>query len=325
MSEALLNFMPEANALDGRVILVTGAGDGVGRAISKAYASCGATVVLLGKTIAKLEAVYDEITDQGFPEPAIYPLDMAGATAHDYLEMSKILSEQLGGLDGLVLNAAWMPSFMPFEQYDLESWQKVMTINLNANYLMIQACLPLLKQSKYASILHSAHYLTRAYAGAFGIAKAGMAAMLDIVADQRLSALYSQLGWQGAGNSQNTASQMAGVNLVEEAQMTLDTNSNGFFWERGTVGMTTWNEALNRRGSGSIGNNEGLFTTMVDPVFGVQLDMHVVRGIADTSASAGNVQDIVDEYEIALTYATEGAWLSTANETSIFKIVQANS
>lgn len=184
MSEALLNFMPEANALDGRVILVTGAGDGVGRAISKAYASCGATVVLLGKTIAKLEAVYDEITDQGFPEPAIYPLDMAGATAHDYLEMSKILSEQLGGLDGLVLNAAWMPSFMPFEQYDLESWQKVMTINLNANYLMIQACLPLLKQSKYASILHSAHYLTRAYAGAFGIAKAGMVAMLDIVADE---------------------------------------------------------------------------------------------------------------------------------------------
>ena len=149
--------------------------------------------------------------------------------------------------------------------------------------------------------------------------------MLDIAADQRLSALYSQLGWQGASNNTNTASQMAGVNLVEEAQMTLDANSNGFFWERGTVGMTTWNEALNRRGSGSIGNNEGLFTTMIDPVFGVQLDMHVVRGIADTSASAGNVQDIVDEYEIALTYATEGAWLSTTDETSIFKIVQANS
>lgn len=184
MSEALLNFVPQPDALKGRVILVTGAQEGIGRAISKAYAGFGATVVLLGKSIPKLEKVYDEITDAGFPEPAIYPLDMAGATAHDYLEMSKILSEQLGGVDGLVLNAAWMPSFMPFEQYDLETWHKVMTINLNANYLIIQACLPLLKQSVHASIIHSAHHLSRAYAGAFGIAKAGMAAMMEIVADE---------------------------------------------------------------------------------------------------------------------------------------------
>ena len=184
MSEALLNFVPQADALVGRVILVTGAQDGIGRAISKAYASFGATVVLLDKTIAKLEAVYDEITEAGHPEPAIYPLDMAGATAHDYLEMSTILSEQLGGLDGLVLNAAWMPSFMSFEQYDLENWQKVMTINLTANYLMIQACIPLLKESEHASIIHSAHQLSRAYAGAFGIAKAGMAAMMDIVSHE---------------------------------------------------------------------------------------------------------------------------------------------
>jgi len=184
MSEALLNYIPQADALAGRVILVTGAGDGIGRAISNAYASYGATVVLLGKTIAKLEKVYDEINDAGFPEPAIYPLDMAGATAHDYFEMSKILTEQVGGLDGVVLNAAWLPGFMPFEQYDLESWQKVMTVNLNANYLIVQACLPLLNQSKHASIIHSAHQLSRAYTGAFGIAKAGMAAMMDIVADE---------------------------------------------------------------------------------------------------------------------------------------------
>lgn len=184
MSEELLSFAPQADALEGRVIMVTGAGAGIGRAISKAYARYGATVVLLGKTIGELEAVYDEIVDAGSPEPAIYPLDMAGATPHDYLEMSKVLSEQLGGLDGLVLNAAWLPGFMPFEQYDLESWQKVMTINLNANYLIVQACLPLLKESKHASIIHSAHQLSRAYTGAFGIAKAGMAAMMDIVADE---------------------------------------------------------------------------------------------------------------------------------------------
>lgn len=149
--------------------------------------------------------------------------------------------------------------------------------------------------------------------------------LLDIAADQRLTALYQQLGNQGIGNSQNTAFQMPGINLVDEAQMNLGADSTGFFWERGTVGMTTWNELLNRKGEGSVGANQGLFTTMVDPVFGVQLDMHVKRDIADTSASAGNVQDVVDEYEIALTYATEGSWLSTANESSVYKVVQANS
>ena len=184
MSEALLNFVPQANELEGRVILVTGAGDGIGRAISKAYATFGASVVLLDKSIEKLESVYDEITDAGLPEPAIYPLDMAGAVASDYLEMAKIINEQMGRLDGLVLNAAWLPGFMPFEQYALESWQKVLTINLNANFLIAQSVLPTLKQSKHASIVHSAHGLTRAYAGAFGIAKAGMAAMVEILSDE---------------------------------------------------------------------------------------------------------------------------------------------
>lgn len=184
MSESLLNFIPSEGALEGRTILVTGAGDGIGRAVAKAYARFGATVVLLGKTIPKLENVYDEIVEAGGPEPAIYPLDMSGATAHDYEEMSRILGEQLNGLDGLVLNAAWLPGFVPFEQYDLEMWQKVMNVDLNANYLIIQACLPMLCQSASGAIIHSAHQMTRAYAGAFGVAKAGMAAMMSIVADE---------------------------------------------------------------------------------------------------------------------------------------------
>ncbi|PID44775.1 MAG: 3-oxoacyl-ACP reductase [Proteobacteria bacterium] len=184
MSESLLNFVPAEGALAGRKILVTGAGDGIGRAIAKAYAEFGATVVLLGKSIPEMESVYDEIVAAGAPEPAIYPLDMSGATTHDYEEMSRILKEQLDGLDGLVLNAAWLPGFIPFEQYDLEMWQKVMNIDLNANYLMIQACLPLLVESDHGSIIHSAHHLVRAYAGAFGVAKAGMAAMMAIVADE---------------------------------------------------------------------------------------------------------------------------------------------
>lgn len=145
------------------------------------------------------------------------------------------------------------------------------------------------------------------------------------VGDQRAAALYRKLAANGRTNADNTEYQLPGFTMVEEPQMAIGTDSTFFMWERGLVGMTTWNEKLNREGSGSVGANEGLFTTMVDPAFGFNLDLHVKRNIADTSGANGNVQDIVDEYEIALTYALEGAWLSTATESHIFKVVQANS
>jgi len=145
------------------------------------------------------------------------------------------------------------------------------------------------------------------------------------VGDQRVAALYRKLAANGRTNADNTEYQLPGFALVEEPQMAITAASTMFMWERGLVGMTTWNEPLNRRGSGSVDANEGLFTTMVDPAFGFNLDMHVKRNVADTSASGGNVQDSVDEYEIAITYALEGSWLDSSTESHIFKVVQANS
>lgn len=146
-----------------------------------------------------------------------------------------------------------------------------------------------------------------------------------MVGDQRVAALYRKLAANGTMNAENTAFQIPGIELFEEPQMTIGADSTGFVWEKGLVGMTTWNELANRRGNGSVGSNEGLFTTMTDPTFGFDLDLHVKRGVADTSASAGNVQDIVDEYEISLTYALEGSWVDSSTESHIFKTVQANS
>jgi len=146
-----------------------------------------------------------------------------------------------------------------------------------------------------------------------------------MVGDQRFGALYRKLAANGTMNADNTAYQIPGIEIFEEPQIPIGADSTGYIWERGLVGMTTWNELANRRGVGSIGNNEGLFTTMVDPTFGFNLDMHVKRGVADTSGADGNPQDIVDEYEISLTYALEGSWLSDSTESHIFQIVQANS
>jgi hypothetical protein len=146
--------------------------------------------------------------------------------------------------------------------------------------------------------------------------------MIDVVGDQRIAARYRKLAANGISNADNTAYQLPGIDLVEEPQMISSAGGSAFAWQKGLVGMTTWNERVNREGAGAIGNSEGLFTTFVDPILGIAYDLHVKRGVADTSASAGNVQDIVDEYELSAIYTVQGAWESTALATPIFKIVQ---
>ena len=182
--QQLLDYLPSENLLKDKVILVTGAGAGIGRVIALAYARFGATVVLLGKTIKELESVYDEIEAARYSEPAMYPLNMEGATAKDYQDMAEVFADKLGGLDGIALNAAWLPGYIPFKEYDVETWLKAITVNLHANFLITKSCLPLLEKSTDPSIIFSAHGSTKAYNGAFGTAKAGTLAMMEILAEE---------------------------------------------------------------------------------------------------------------------------------------------
>jgi len=183
-TEALLNYQPADGLLKDRVILVTGASDGIGRALSIAAAKLGATVVLLSKTISKLEKVYDEIEANGSPQPAIYPMNFEGATVRDYHDLAENIQQQLGRLDGLVNNAGWVGAITPFTQLSPEMYQQVMTINLHAPFLLTQACLPLLQQAQDASIVFSTHACNRAYWGAFGVAKSGQQGLLQILAHE---------------------------------------------------------------------------------------------------------------------------------------------
>lgn len=143
---------------------------------------------------------------------------------------------------------------------------------------------------------------------------------LDVVADQGIAKKYRKLASNGTMNADNTAYQIPGIDLVEEPQ--LASADSAYVWQKGLVGMTTWNEPMNRRGEGSVGDNQGLFTTFRDPILGYDHDLHVVRSIADTSASGGNVQDVVDEFEMTTIFTVQGAFESTANATPIFKFVQ---
>lgn len=181
------NYQAPANLLKDRIILITGAGDGIGAAVAKASAAHGATVILLGKTIPKLEKVYDEIEQAGHPQAAIIPADLAGASPTDYDNIIATIEKEFGQLDGLLHNAAYLGNRTPFEQHNLEEWNKTLQVNLTAPFLLTQACLPLLKKSDDASIIFTssdAGRHGRAYWGAYAISNAATDNMMQILADE---------------------------------------------------------------------------------------------------------------------------------------------
>ena len=180
----LLSFSPNKDYLQDKVILVTGAGDGIGKQAALTYASYGATVVLMSKTIKKLEATYDQIVNAGSPEPAIYPIDFSGAQEKDYEQLAATVNEQLGSINGLLLNVGWLPGYTPLKYYPTETWLKTITINLHTHFLLLRACLPYLETAHDPAVVFSSHLSEKAYNGAFGVAKAGMDALLRITADE---------------------------------------------------------------------------------------------------------------------------------------------
>ena len=181
------SYQPRVDLLRDRIILVTGAGDGIGATAAKTFAAHGAMVILLGKTIPKLEAVYDAIVSQDYPQPAIYPMDLEGATYNQYEDLAATLNKEFGRLDGLLHNAAILGARMMIEQYDLKLWARVLHINLTAPFLLSRACLPLLRKSADARVVftstgvaHEGH----AYWGAYGVSKAGADNLMQIMADE---------------------------------------------------------------------------------------------------------------------------------------------
>lgn len=170
-----------------RVILVTGAGAGIGRAVAKAVAGLGATTILLGRTVGRLEILYDEICASGAPTPAIFPLDLERAGGEDYDRLSGAVEEQWGRLDGLVQNAGLLGSRAPIEHHDVGEWQRVLHVNLTAPFILCRCLLPLLKKSADASIVFTSSGVGRrgkAYWGAYAVSKFGIEGLNQVLADE---------------------------------------------------------------------------------------------------------------------------------------------
>ena len=174
----------ENSLLENKVILVTGAGDGIGKAAAKCYAENGATVILCGKNEDSLSAVYDEIEAAGSPQPVILAMNFETATPQNYENLASLVENEFGKLDGLLINAGWLGQTTPISQYDTENWFKVMQINLNSPFMMTQALLPLLNKSESASIVFTLDEKESAYWGAYGVSKAGLTSFMKILADE---------------------------------------------------------------------------------------------------------------------------------------------
>jgi NAD(P)-dependent dehydrogenase (short-subunit alcohol dehydrogenase family) len=176
---------PRPDELAGRVIAVTGASSGIGRAVALACAHVGATVILIGRNARKLEAVHTEIETAGGPEPIIALLDLEKALAPDYDTLASAVLERFGRLDGLLHNAGILGTLTPIEHYDVPAWCRVMHVNVTAPFALTQVLLPALRQSPDASVLLTSSSVGRhgrAYWGAYAVSKFATEGFMQVFA-----------------------------------------------------------------------------------------------------------------------------------------------
>ena len=183
----MTTYLPPHDLLAGRCVLVTGAGDGIGRAAALAYARHGANVVLLGRTRAKLEAVFDQIAKETATRPTIVPADLQHLGEDSASALREGIERDYGRLDGILHNASLLGPRNPIEHYPATDWHAVMQVNVNAAFLLTRALLPLLNQSQDASIILTSSGVGRrgrAYWGAYAVSKFATEGLMEVLADE---------------------------------------------------------------------------------------------------------------------------------------------
>jgi NAD(P)-dependent dehydrogenase (short-subunit alcohol dehydrogenase family) len=178
---------PNVPSLADRVVLITGATGGLGRALSLAAGAAGATVVIHGRVVRKLETLYDDLVAMGAPEPVILPLDLAKAEAADFANVAGALEAQLGRLDAVVHAAVQLGSLGPIEHQSFDQWLTVLRVDLAAPMGLTRALVRLFSASDDASVtftLDTRGEAPHAYWGSYAAAKAGLSALATILADE---------------------------------------------------------------------------------------------------------------------------------------------
>ena len=173
--------------LKAKIILITGAGDGMGKAAAIEYASQGASVILLGRDIKNLEKTHEIIISKNAPSPMISLMDLSKADGNDYQELADNLINKYGRLDGLLLNAAILGDRSPISQYDVSTWVNTIHVNLTSQFILTKSLLPSLEKSKSASVIFTTSgvgKIGKAFWGAYSVSKFGVEGLCQILADE---------------------------------------------------------------------------------------------------------------------------------------------
>lgn len=180
------DYRPASGLLTGRAILVTGAGQGLGRAVALECAALGATVALLGRKPKKLEATADAIEAAGGPEPVLVPLDLAEAGSKELEQLTQLLRKELRRLDGIAHCASHFVPLGPLKEQTLEQWLLLLRVNLAAPFALTKACLPLLSQTDSSVVLTGETHGARpaAYWGGFAVSKSALPTLATIWAEE---------------------------------------------------------------------------------------------------------------------------------------------
>ncbi len=176
------------NMLAGRIILVTGSSDGIGKALALEAAALGAQVILHGRSVPKLEKIYDAIEEiDGAPRPSIAVMDLESANAEQYTTLAQSIESEFGRLDGLVLNASILGERYSIAQYDAVLWQKVMHVNVTSTFALTQVFLPLLLNAEDPSVIYTSSGVGRtgkAFWGAYAASKFATEGLSQVLADE---------------------------------------------------------------------------------------------------------------------------------------------
>ncbi len=173
--------------LKDKIVLITGAGDGMGKAAAIEYASQGASLILLGRNVKNLEKTHDIITASNAPKPMISLMDLSKADGNDYQELSDNLMNKYGHLDGLLLNAAILGDRSPISQYDISTWVNTIHVNLTSQFILTKSLLPSLEKSTSASVIFTSSgvgKIGKAFWGAYSVSKFGVEGLCQILSDE---------------------------------------------------------------------------------------------------------------------------------------------
>ena len=188
MSTDPRSYTYPADLLRDRIVLITGASDGIGRALALQSARLGARVILHGRNVSKLEKVYDEVEAiEGAPRPSIAVMDLASANSESYTTLAQSIEQEFGRLDGLVHNAGILGERYAIEQYDAVLWQRVMHVNVTSAFALTQVFLPLLHESDDASVIFTSSGVGRtgkAFWGAYAVSKFATEGLSQVLADE---------------------------------------------------------------------------------------------------------------------------------------------